>query len=271
MEVIMTKVWDEVFFEEFASFKNLIHKDIETSFPETYSDYAKYFSPSSPFMEDFSWRAFKIMQNGAIVAQAILCWRNGSTVGNLGFIDWKNDQAAAKLLVSSVEAAAHATNLKSIKTPVDLTFFLKYRIRLEGGQKPFYGEPVYPAYYHELFKHCDFEVVGKWDTYQLNTLAAIKDFFKKRMMLEKRKDVSQPKARNKNLQTKIRSIKGSDWDNELRIIYQLFNEAYKDMPEYEPVSFEQFKIIYDDFKYIMNPLMSYIVELQGKPVGFSIN
>jgi hypothetical protein len=43
------------------------------------------------------------------------------------------------------------------------------------------------------------------------------------------------------------------------------------MPEWEPISFAQFKIIYDDFKYIINPYYSYIVELRGRPVGFSIN
>ena len=63
----------------------------------------------------------------------------------------------------------------------------------------------------------------------------------------------------------------SDWDNELKIIHSLFNEAYQNMPEWEPITFDQFKIIYDDFKYIINPLYCYIVELRGKPVGFSIN
>lgn len=43
------------------------------------------------------------------------------------------------------------------------------------------------------------------------------------------------------------------------------------MPEFEPVSFPQFKAIYGDFKYLVNPLYSYIVEMEGVPVGFSIN
>jgi hypothetical protein len=34
---------------------------------------------------------------------------------------------------------------------------------------------------------------------------------------------------------------------------------------------EQFKPVYDDFKYLIHPLLSYIVELNGSPVGFSIN
>ena len=43
------------------------------------------------------------------------------------------------------------------------------------------------------------------------------------------------------------------------------------MPEYESVSLEQFRVLYDDFKYLINPLISYIVELDGVPVGFNIN
>jgi hypothetical protein len=34
--------WDENFFNRFADFKNKIHKDIPTSFPETSADYANF-------------------------------------------------------------------------------------------------------------------------------------------------------------------------------------------------------------------------------------
>src|SRR5690606_22725657 len=94
--------WNNLFFEEFLTFKNKIHQDIPTSFTETISDYEKYFSPSSVFAEDFKWQAFMVKRDDVIVAKAILCWKAGTTKGNLGFIDWENDLDAAKLLIDNV-------------------------------------------------------------------------------------------------------------------------------------------------------------------------
>lgn len=271
MRVQSTNVWDDSFFKLFVDFKNHIHKDIITSFPETLGDYAKYFAPKSAFEDDFSWDAFMVLKGDKVLAKAILCWRKGSLQGNLGFLDWENDLPAAKLLIESVLASAKRNSLKSLKTPVDLNFFVKYRIRVPGGEKPFWGEPVYPDYYHDLFKETGFNVVGHWDTYRIHKLQGILDYLLKRKKLSVKPTGSHSKTKDKNLRTTIRCVNMSDWDNELRIIYELFFEAYKNMPEWEPISFEQFRIIYDDFKYIINPYYAYIVELRGKPVGFSIN
>jgi hypothetical protein len=161
--------------------------------------------------------------------------------------------------------------LKTIKTPVDLNFYVKYRIKLPGGGEPFWGEPVYPDYYHDLFTRTGFYELGRWDTYKLNKFEGILDYFKKRKKLARKPEGSHHKTKKKELRTTIRCVRLNDWENELKIIHTLFNQAYQNMPEWESIDFDQFKLIYDDFKYIMNPYYSYIVELRGKPVGFSIN
>lgn len=271
MIVQSTNIWDERFFKDFVTFRNKIHKDIPTSFPEELGDYAKFFAPKSAFENDFGWEAFIVRVGENVYAKAILCWVKGSEKGNLGFLDWENDLPAARMLIETVLASAKRNGLKSLKTPVDLNFFVKYRIRKPGGGKPFWGEPIYPDYYHDLFQATGFHEVGHWDSYRLYKLKGIVDYFLKRKKLAKKPTGSHDKAKDKSQRTTIRCVNMNDWDNELRIIYELFFEAYKNMPEWEPISFEQFKTIYDDFKYIINPLYAYIVELRGKPVGFSIN
>ncbi|HXH74639.1 MAG TPA: hypothetical protein VNJ08_06715 [Bacteriovoracaceae bacterium] len=271
LTVFTTDKWDKNFFDTFVAFRNEVHKDIITSFPETLEDYSKYFHPTSVFTADFGWQAFKVMDGSKILAQAILCWRHDGSVANLGFIDWLNHKAAAKCLADAIIAFARSKKITSIKTPVDMNFFIKYRIRLPGGESPFYGEPVYPDYYHDLFKLTRFKTIGEWDTYRVNRLTATKDFFAKRKKLSKKNDGGHSLSSDPKLKTTIRGIRMSEWDKELKIIYDLFSEAYKIMPEYEPITYPQFKIIYEDFKYIIQPWLSYIVELQGKPVAFSIN
>ncbi len=271
MIVQSTNIWDDRFFSDFVTFRNKIHKDIVTSFPEEIGDYAKYFAPKSAFEKDFGWEAFMIKTGDKVLAKAILCWGKGSDKGNLGFIDWENNLEAAELLIESVLASGRRNGIKSLKTPVDLNFFVKYRIRKPGGGKPFWGEPIYPDYYHDLFQKTGFHEVGHWDSYRLFKLQGIIDYVLKRKKLAVKPTGSHNKSKDKNLRTTVRCVNMKDWDNELKIIYDLFFEAYKSMPEWEPITFDQFKVIYDDFKYIINPLYAYIVELQGKPVGFSIN
>lgn len=260
--------WDQSFFERFVHFKNEMHQNIPTSFPETIKDYAQYFSPGSVFENDYEWRALLIIRNQVVVGKAILCWKAHSTKANLGFIDWINDAEVAVRLIDEVERLAREASIAQIKTPVDLNFFVKYRIRCEGGGDPFYGEPIYPSYYHDLFKLTGFEVIGEWDTFRGRKLKGIIDFFGKRFRRSKKTDRSKKKERY--LKTTVRCVRLHKWDEDIKIIYDLFTQAYQSMPEFESISFDQFKLIYDNFKYIINPLYSYIIELNEIPVGFCI-
>lgn len=256
--------WDDKIFESFIHLKKERQQHLETYFPETLEDYKKLLHPDSPFAQDYEWRGFLVHQDQVLVGKAILAWRKNSKTGNLGFIDWINDPAVATTLMQSVEEYAKNHQLDEIKTPIDLNFFVKYRMKKQGGGAAYYGEPIYPDYYEELFVKAGYTVVGTWDTYHIQRIGTFVDMFKKRKKLKKRNHVHIDKV-------DIRLIKIWDWDNELKIVYDLFVRSFGEMKEFEPITFEQFKLIYDDFKYIIHPLMSYIAELNGTPVGFSIN
>src|SRR5690606_19746148 len=123
---------------KFLSFKESIQKDLPTFFPETLDDYKKYLHPESLFAQDYSWVAFLVFKDEAVVAKAVLAWRHGLGHGNLGFLDWINDKDVASALIKRVEDRAREKGLSQIKTPVDLNFFVKYRIKLPGGGEPFF-------------------------------------------------------------------------------------------------------------------------------------
>lgn len=265
MKSIIIDHWDENFFLEFLELRNKIGSSNPTHFPETKDDFKKYFHPNSPFMADYSWCGFMVKDEHETVAQAILCWRKDSVKGNLGFLDWKNDEKAAEFLLGEVKRRSREMGLRSLKAPVDLSFFIKYRMRLPGGEAPLYGEPVYPDYYHDFLKRGGLTVMGEWDSYELSLFKALVDFWKKRRSLKKKRVSSSPQKLT------IRNVKIKSWESELRVIHRLFIDAYQNMPEFEPLNFEQFRIIFDDFKYIAQPWLSYVLELDGKPVGFSIN
>jgi len=252
--------WSEEFFTEYKNFRNIVHKNVEGDLPLELEDYRKFFGEHSVF-HDFGWKAFVIFEENDRIGQAILTWKKGSLIGHLGFLDILDNREASDFLFNEIKKSGIELNLKQIKAPVDLNLFVKYRMRTEGVGEPFFGEPRYPEYYVNHLERSQFSIIGEWDTYQIKVRDGIMDFFSKRKTLSKKT----------KLKTTIRTIQIKKWDHELRIIYELFSEAYKKMPEFELISYEQFKVIYDPFKYIVQPWLSYIVELEGRPVGFSIN
>jgi hypothetical protein len=123
---------------------------------------------------------------------------------------------------------------------------------------------MYPDYYHDIFQKLNYSVVGSWDTYQIPKIATALTFARRRKNFAKKTAPPQGKVT-------VRCINMSNWDSELEIVYHLFNTSFQNMPEFESVNLEQFRVLYSDFKYLINPLISYIVELDGVPVGFNIN
>ncbi len=256
--------WDEGKIRELIDFKKKMQNHLPTFLPEDIKDYKKILHPDSAFSDDYQWVGFFIYHEEILVAQAILSWRKTSKVGHIGFIDWINNKDVALFLVKEIESFSRNKGFFELKTPIDVNFFIRYRIQSFSSGPAYFGEPIYPAYYHELFVSSGFDVIGTWDTYLLKRYSSFINFLKKRKKREKRK-LAHDHA------VKIRSVNLKKWDEELRIVFDLFINSFKEMPEFDPISFEQFKLIYDDFKYIIHPLTSFIVEFKGVPVGFSIN
>lgn len=264
MNVMILDSWTNEAAEHFLKLKKELQGNLPTYFPEASSDYERLLGTDSVFSPDYQWKIFIVLKDTRPLAKAVLAWRKDSSTANLGFIDWVNIVDVSKTLIHAVELEARKLSLREIKTPVDLNFFVKYRIKSPGGGHPLFGEPIYPDYYHELFRQNGFSVIGTWDTYRVNRTHIIRSFTKKRKQLKQRRH-----AHESDLM--VRNINLSNWDHDLAIIYDLFVKSFSQMPEFEPISLAQFKAVYDDFRYIIHPWYSYIVELKGRPVGFSIN
>jgi GNAT superfamily N-acetyltransferase len=68
----------------------------------------------------------------------------------------------------------------------------------------------------------------------------------------------------------LRKVNLKDWDNELRLACRLYNEALASLPDFIPLSDEEFMIFANSFKPIVDPEMVLIAQVGSKPVGFAI-
>jgi hypothetical protein len=69
---------------------------------------------------------------------------------------------------------------------------------------------------------------------------------------------------------KIRKIKMNDFDNEVRIINDIYNSAWEPNWGFVPMGEEEFFYTAKNLKEIIDPELALIAELNGKPVAFSI-
>jgi GNAT superfamily N-acetyltransferase len=69
---------------------------------------------------------------------------------------------------------------------------------------------------------------------------------------------------------KIRTLRKSDWENEIRIATEIINTAMAHIPGYIPVSYEEFLKSSNRLKPFLDPRMTVIAEVEGKPIGYAV-
>jgi GNAT superfamily N-acetyltransferase len=268
MKLISTRTWDEAFFDRFVALRNALYRDTPGFLTETVEDLRKVFGPQSPFASMLEWEALLLVDDGPgerVLGRAIVS-RNRLTPTpalSCGWFESPDDLEAAQLLLGRAEQRARDWGCRVVKTPLNAHYFLSYRIRLPGGAEPFYGEPLLKPYYHRLFTGCGFEVADTWDTVELRTTETWRNF--------KQIDASLSHRAPGYRKLHARFLRLNRWEEELRLLHDLFTRSYAVMPEHEPIPFECFRTLFEDYRHLANPFAAYVVERDDEPVGFCIN
>ena len=258
MEIKVISTWDKSFFADWVQLQNQLYS--KDSVPhEDLSSFQDLFEDSKSFPED-KWRAVSIYEAGKIVARALIAVsRRNPKLAKVGFIECINDESVFFKMWEKVEALSRELGATSIKGPINLHFFVSYRWKTWGKARPFYSEPQQHSYYLDFFEKVGMKPLKRWDTFRIR-------FFKSKKQYGEIRTAKKPEHR-----LHIRGIDMLRFEDEMTIIHGLFQETFKDMPEYEPMPLETFKKIYAGFRYIISPLFAFIIEHDGKPVAFCVN
>ena len=62
----------------------------------------------------------------------------------------------------------------------------------------------------------------------------------------------------------------SKWDEEARLLLDLYNDAWHDNWGHVSMRESEFKQLSDEMKMIIDPTLIFILELDGEPIGFSL-
>lgn len=258
MIFVETSQWNEDFFQSW----NKLYQEIYTSayYLNEDNESLKRILTSEHFKSS-KWKAFVLFNENhqPICRILIVIDEKSPKVAKMGFLETKNEPALFHYFLNKVLTHSFLEEVTSIKGPINFNFFLSYRLRLFNKEPLFLGEPQQPDYYQELLLNEKFRLIKTWDTFKLKKHLVRRDMKKLRKKLNPEKRLL------------IRFISPFHFERDLKIIYHLFIETYQHMPEFEAISWEAFRLLYIDYRFLFNPFFNYIIYDKNIPIGFSIN
>lgn len=210
----------------------------------------------------FKLDKFLIYQNKKVVARFVITTYEGDNNVYIGLFECVNDNNVAKFVFEKVYEFVKQKGYNSIVGPVDMSFWFKYRLKINlFNKKPYTCEPYNKEYYLQMFldngyKVCEHYISNIFPVIEDNN--AIKKF-------EERFEIFTKNG------YKIISPKVDEFDNLLEDIYYLITNLYSDFPIYKNIELNDFKSIFINYKKIINMDMVKIAYYEDKVVGFFIS
>jgi hypothetical protein len=147
--------------------------DLTALINEVYGDYpdyassragmvAKALAPSNPFLEHGQWRGFLAGASGGPMAHACaITDRRLPGVGFIGFFEASSDGAGAGGVLQAATRFLVSRGVKTVRGPVDLTTWNRFRVCYPDQEPPFVSEPFTRAYYRSFFSELGFAVAQR--------------------------------------------------------------------------------------------------------------
>jgi len=197
-----------------------------------------------------------------VSARCLLCYYPDDRTCYLGFYECIRDEHCARTLFETAEKHAAANGCNSLKGPVNASFWIGYRLKIDHFEgKPYFGEPYNLDYYADQFRASGFEVI---ETYRSSCYEKPPLFEKKTGKASRRLD------RFKTLGYTFKSPSAYRFEEALREICRLINDLYKDFPIYKPISEDDFIALFSGFRHIYIRSLVQLAYFENEPVGFLI-
>lgn len=197
-----------------------------------------------------------------VSARCLLCYYPGDKTCYLGFYECIRDKHCSHTLFETAEKHALANDCTSLKGPVNASFWIGYRLKIDHFEgRPYFGEPYNLDYYADQFRASGFEVI---ETY-------LSSCYEKPPLFDKRTGKARRRLdRFKALGYTFKSPSASRFEVTLREICRLINDLYKDFPIYKPISEDDFIALFSGFRHIYIRSLVQLAYFEKEPVGFLI-
>lgn len=251
---------EENYIKEFINLPKRLYSKSDNMEDET--EMKKLLLNNHPLNKYFKLYKYLVFNEEEVVGRFIFTEYDNDDTLYLGFFECINDKKTAKYLFDNAYKIAKKKNKSKIIGPVDASFWLKYRLKINlFNKRPYTGEPYNKDYYFDLFKNNKYKVV---EHYTSNIYNVVYDEYSNTKFNEHFDEFIK-------LGYSIVSPKVKDYDNVLESLYYLLTELYSDFPIYKHIELKDFITIFQSYKKIINMNMIKLAYYQDKLVGFFIS
>ena len=200
--------------------------------------------------------------NDDVVGRFCITTYNDDIVAYIGFIECVNDNEVAKFLFKKAYDFVKEKGYKKIVGPVDASFWIKYRLKINLFDCiPYTGEPYNKDYYYKFFLDNKYKVI---EHYTSNAFSVIDKFAHNEKIENRCKEYCKQGY-------KIISPKINDFDKLIEELYYLIIDLYSDFPIFKEINIKDFKELFNGYKYIINVDMIKMAYYKEKAVGFFVS
>lgn len=181
-------------------------------------------------------------------------------VGFFGFFECFDDQEAADALLQTACLWLKERGMEAVRGPANPSVNDEYGLLIDGFQHtPAILMPYNPPYYPRLIERAGFAKIKDLYAYYLDGKSVFTDkLVRGAEIVRKRSGVT------------IRSIDMKNFENEVKIVRELYTRGWSRNWGEVPMTEEEFAWLAKDLKMVVDPRIVVIAELKGKPIGFGL-
>lgn len=214
-----------------------------------------------PLSGEFTVRAYLAVDDGASPqGRCVLTCYPDDPAAYVGFFECVEDLDVCRALLSAAEAQARADGKEKLVGPLNASFWIGYRFKVENFDEHFTGEPDNLPYYADFWEACGFTVSERYYSNYLRspTPEDPSEKWEKRLQ----------RALEKGYE--IRSLERGKFDEALRDIYRMLVRLYAKFPAFKLITEEQFTALFGSLKYVVDYECVLLGYKDGELAGFFV-
>ncbi|MFA6525078.1 MAG: GNAT family N-acetyltransferase [Patescibacteria group bacterium] len=255
--------------KKFVKFPWSIYQDDANWVAPLIQDQMNFFNPKkNPFYHHSRVQLIMAYENGKPVGRlsvhenTLHVKRHGEPVGFFGFFECINDYAVAKAMFDYAKKWLKEKNYSIMRGPANFTINGEYALLVDGfSQPPMVMMTYNPPYYLKLLEQYGFTSAQSMYAFSKSCTDPLPE-----NVLTMANEVEQ-----KYPDLVIRKADLSDLENEIKIVHQIYAQAWDENWGAAPMSEGEILKLADDLKHILDPDIAFIMEYHGQPIGFSLS
>ena len=252
--------YEKKYIKDFIKLSKKIYSDSENM--ESEKEIKALLLGNHPLSKYFHLDKFLIYKNDEVVGRFCITTYPDDKCAYIGFFECIKDDEVACFLFKTAYNYVKEKNYKEIVGPVDASFWIKYRLKINLFEnQPYTGEPYNKDYYHKMFMDNGYKMIEHYTSniFQVVSEDYINGKFEERYekFIKDGYEIIKPDIK--------------DYDKVMEELYILITDLYSDFPIYKHLSLEDFKSVFSSYKYILNMDMVRMAYYNKKPVGFYVS